>query len=1046
VTASDRAPYPGLRSFKREETDLFFGRDDCVDAMIERLSATRFLAVLGSSGTGKSSLVKTGLPAGLEMGLLEGAGSRWRIVEFRPEDTPLRNLARRLLETQRSVTESASKAAPSVVEINLLRARLSRGPRSLIEWCREGNLPEGMNLLLLVDQFEELFRYEDGETEEAEAFVALLLESRYPTGADSPQQAELPIYVTLTMRSEYLGACALFEDLADAINNGAYLIPRMTREQCREAIVGPAKVCGIEIEPALANRLLNDLATFAPWDDRGVPDQLSHLARRADQLPVMQHTLNQMWRKAEKESKEMPQLAGRSITLTLAEYEAIGGVAGALDQHAGAILQQLGPVRGAVAETIFRALTSGTTVANAVRRPTSFGELVKICNGDEAAVRATIDAFRAPDCNFLMPEIDHKPQLDDKTTIDIAHESLIRQWSLLSTWLEKEGRAAHEWQRLDERAQGKELLRGSGLENALRFRRESKANAAWAERYGGNFDRVKRLLDASVRLQRLSVAGKALAAVIALALVGYLVESQSSKRQDRIVMEQRTAFGVKNFELAVTSAQKLLDKLSSAVARGDITIKGANDMLQVANAIVEQVHSVESTPETIGLLINLECTASDIYATLGSYTQAYDNAKKARNLAEPLRAADPDNPEILELLYSSIWRMGDATAMRGANPTTQEQALKEYREAEALARRRAELAPSIGARRRDLMFIHQKIGDVRQTQKNWDAAIAEYNEALMIIQGVAAEVPDNRDWQREVAITLRRIGQVLATEKDFDGALERLKAALKILNDLAQRDLNDNVVQSNLAGNHRDIAVVYVERGDLAAGSAEYELSVELQKRLMARDRDNANWQFSLASSYTGLGGILKQQGDLAGALDRYQKAYALRQELAGKDRTNPGRQSSLARAAIPVADLLVALKQDLGEAVKLYREAIDILDEARPRYDREVFECYIRIGDVRVLQDDWEDALKEYQRASAIARDIVAGEPGNVTWQKNLATSYIKIGDLLAAQRRSHEALEYYKQALEIITALAAKSPRSEGADPTEALRVKIQNLALTP
>src|SRR5262245_50866973 len=218
LMSSERAPYPGLRSFKREETDIFFGRDNCVDAMVERLAAKRFLAVLGSSGTGKSSLVNTGLLAGLEMGLVQGAGSRWRIVDFRPGDSPLRNLARRVLGTA-GLEGPEGRSEPDDVAVSLLRARFKRGPRSLIEWCREGNLPAGTNLLLLVDQFEELFRYQDyAGREEAEAFVALLLESRHPTGFANPNDAELPIYVVLTMRSEYLGYCSLFEGLAEAIN------------------------------------------------------------------------------------------------------------------------------------------------------------------------------------------------------------------------------------------------------------------------------------------------------------------------------------------------------------------------------------------------------------------------------------------------------------------------------------------------------------------------------------------------------------------------------------------------------------------------------------------------------------------------------------------------------------------------------------------------------------------------------------------------------------------------------------------------------------
>ena len=154
---SQRPPYPGLRAFRREETDLFFGREDCTNAMVDRLAATRFLAVLGSSGTGKSSLVRTGLLDALELGLMAKAGSRWKIVDFRPGGSPLKNLARRLLETEHD--EENPYIEPK--DVDLLRAFLARGPRAVIEWCRSGHLPQGGNLLLLVDQFEELFRYQD---------------------------------------------------------------------------------------------------------------------------------------------------------------------------------------------------------------------------------------------------------------------------------------------------------------------------------------------------------------------------------------------------------------------------------------------------------------------------------------------------------------------------------------------------------------------------------------------------------------------------------------------------------------------------------------------------------------------------------------------------------------------------------------------------------------------------------------------------------------------------------------------------------------------
>src|SRR5207248_10602715 len=124
-----RAPYPGLRAFRRDETDLFFGREDCINVMVDRMAATRFLAVLGSSGTGKSSLVRTGLLDALELGLMSQAGSRWTIVDFRPGGAPLKHLAARLLETE----EPDGGAEHPEKDVDLLHAFLARGPRSSIE-------------------------------------------------------------------------------------------------------------------------------------------------------------------------------------------------------------------------------------------------------------------------------------------------------------------------------------------------------------------------------------------------------------------------------------------------------------------------------------------------------------------------------------------------------------------------------------------------------------------------------------------------------------------------------------------------------------------------------------------------------------------------------------------------------------------------------------------------------------------------------------------------------------------------------------------------
>jgi hypothetical protein len=137
------APYPGLRPFERHESILFFGRDNCVDAMVETLQNRRFLAVLGASGSGKSSLVRTGLFEALEAGLAHRAGSQWVIADIRhPGATPFRELARALF--------AAIGEVPDDDAVEALRDQLRAGPGTLVEWWKAAGRDDGENLLIRI--------------------------------------------------------------------------------------------------------------------------------------------------------------------------------------------------------------------------------------------------------------------------------------------------------------------------------------------------------------------------------------------------------------------------------------------------------------------------------------------------------------------------------------------------------------------------------------------------------------------------------------------------------------------------------------------------------------------------------------------------------------------------------------------------------------------------------------------------------------------------------------------------------------------------------
>ncbi len=167
------------------------------------------------------------------------------------------------------------------------------------------------------------------------------------------------------------------------------------------------------------------------------------MARLSDQLPMLQHVLNWLWSNADERGDD-------EIALTLADYEALGGLSGALGEHGREILEELLPEHRAVASKVFRALMAGSSPAEAVRRPTEFADLVAIADGDEIAVREIVEAFRAPGRNFLTPL--RPTPLRAATLIDLSHESIVRQWDELASWLEQEIAAGETWRRVADAA------------------------------------------------------------------------------------------------------------------------------------------------------------------------------------------------------------------------------------------------------------------------------------------------------------------------------------------------------------------------------------------------------------------------------------------------------------------------------------------------------------------------------------------------------------------------------------------------------------------
>lgn len=462
-------PFPGIRSYEIGESDRFFGREKQINELLIKLSATGFVAVVGSSGCGKSSLIKAGLIPALLSGKSVSLPSNWHSVTLRPGDTPVENLATAIAGDTYNPAEVLSV--------------LQSDNTGLIK-AIDTYIDKHKTALLFVDQFEELFRFSSTpETKEkiseAHAFINLLTKT-----VNNP---DTKLFIILSMRTDFLDNCTEFRELSEIINKGYYLVPRMTADEKRLAITGPVELTGNTISTSLVERLLLDAG------------------ESADQLPVMQHALMRTWEHWLINRQGNDPLDNRN-------YEAIGTMKEALSVHLEELYGALSDDRSKLnAEKIFKALTDVSQESRGTRRPTPLSVICTLTRSREEEIIKIIDIFRSPSCSFLMPMAGIT--LESDTIIDISHESIMRVWTRLRKWTEEEAASAQLYLRLSKSAelyqQGKTgLWINPDLQVALHWKEITKPNITWADRYDSFFDRAMTFLEHSRKQHELAISNK----------------------------------------------------------------------------------------------------------------------------------------------------------------------------------------------------------------------------------------------------------------------------------------------------------------------------------------------------------------------------------------------------------------------------------------------------------------------------------------------------------------------------------------------------------
>jgi len=396
------SPFKGLHYFDVSDADKFFGRERQVARLVGRLRAppasegawgSSLLVIVGASGSGKSSLVRAGLVAALQSGesLADGTlplpgSARWPVHILTPTAHPLESLAASLTRDSESITATA-----------MLIDDLQRDPRSLHLYVRKLlNRPnaEGQRLLLVIDQFEELFALCRNEAERHAFVDNLLTATRHETDG--------PTVVVITLRADFYAHCAAYPDLREALARRQEYIGPMSADELRRAIEEPAWRNGWDFEPGLVELLLHDVG--ATGERPAEPGA----------LPLLSHALLETWNRR------------RGRALTLRGYAESGGVRGAIAKTAETVYRQLAPEQQPVVRRIFLRLTELGENTQDTRRRASVEELAPR-PAEAPAVLSLINTLA--DARLITID-EHK--------VEVAHEALIREWPTLRRWLDED--------------------------------------------------------------------------------------------------------------------------------------------------------------------------------------------------------------------------------------------------------------------------------------------------------------------------------------------------------------------------------------------------------------------------------------------------------------------------------------------------------------------------------------------------------------------------------------------------------------------------------
>ncbi|UEA17570.1 TIR domain-containing protein [Pasteurella canis] len=1041
------SPYKGLKPLEFEDAGLLFGRDGAIKALLselQRLRETtqiRFVAIQGASGSGKSSFLRAGILPRLarlqqqflvlplirpnqlvlsgEKGLIEALFQLCKKLDIR--------------RTKKSIKELVTKPTLRIALKAFLLCILRRA-RGKLEFQQNSDLP---TLIISVDQAEELFTSYNEETSQFLQLIAELIHCD-----------ELDVMVLSTIRTDAYSALQVAEKL-EGIDQYPFSLPPIAKGAYQQIIEGPAKLLEktqkpLWIDPQLTDRLLKDLE-----QDGG-----------KDALPLLAFTLERLYLDY-----------GSNGKLELKEYLTFQDEY--TQQHSG-----LGGLQGAVSIAIDEALTKAQQDP---RLPKNHNDRIMLLRRAIIPYLASIDVkthqphrkvahyidfpedvrpiidslvesrLLTKDYNAQFLDNKRKHSNEQGITVEFAHESILRQWRLLSDWLKEDiadlfllemlQAETIVWLRTQKHT---EWLRLSGCRLQEMDRLEQgkfKAYLTPVQREYLDCCRVQEQLQQVNELRKaralITVRSRALKRVkMSLGISSLLLILSIGVGCFAFDKKQEAEQQTLKYQMELERSETLLHEISTAVSFLNFDLR---NVLEQYVPATKQVVIYQEIEKLIQHLEENTCyeglrEIAVAYMNQGNHAKELGDVDKAsfyyqRAFAEFQYLADktPNDLEIqhdLSMAYENIGHL--AEIQQDLNSAEQS-----YQAVLGIRQKLVQKDPTNFKLQGSLSHIYKKLGDISQLMNQFEQSLFYYQNAFNIDQDIYQKNPEHYDVQRELSISYYNLGHLMQTQYQYAQAFNYYQKEFTIIDKLVKQDPKNQQILHDLSMIYERLGDVKLAENNQKEALDYYQRKLNIAKKQILQDPDNLQIQHNLASSYDKVGNVFRIQKQFDQALLYYQEAFTIFHDIDDKYPNHRQNQRSLGISYAKLASIALS-QEDIKKASNHYHQAFDIfehLSEERPanqQIQRILGILYYKLGDIALAEGNTIHASERYQSGFTIIHKLYLNSPNSPWVQADLARSYERLGDFARLQQNYTQSHYYYQQSLEIAQTLLAKQPKN--------------------